>query len=460
MNIQKQTDYCVRNLYMGRLVSSLLACFALVLFLVPAYANVGATSLTWEEYAKEVRMLEESIGFYEDWPIAQKEKLIRALVDMGHIRESSATAQFLEASMSEENRHALADQIMLRFLGGDSNPFVSKDGVRAIRWESLTNVILGKPSTWTLKERVWYQQMTNMFGREDPDTLVLPNEDDLPEKEAVAIAREAIINAYDLAEDALDRFMPDANLYVTNSELFDEGPRPNYRRWNVSFLYYEYGTDGPTILHNYLATVDENGHVIGDTEIGMPHVQEWALEEKTKPDDATPVIVRRFHEYAESERCYFPWQWPMDTRAEYSNEIRPQVLAALERKEPNALANPSFSEKPIQEIVDSTTFAYGLPEEKHIQESEAYRIAQRALAERYGFSDADIERYIVYPSFDVTDPNRHLWKFLFSPKSFEDMETVLLYKIELEADTGSIAATHVIDWDRLFEDSAYDLLLY
>lgn len=103
MNIQKQTDYCVRNLYMGRLVSSLLACFALVLFLVPAYANVGATSLTWEEYAKEVRMLEESIGFYEDWPIAQKEKLIRALVDMGHIRESSATAQFLEASMSEEN---------------------------------------------------------------------------------------------------------------------------------------------------------------------------------------------------------------------------------------------------------------------------------------------------------------------------------------------------------------------
>ena len=185
MNIQKQTDYCVRNLYMGRLVSSLLACFALVLFLVPAYANVGATSLTWEEYAKEVRMLEESIGFYEDWPIAQKEKLIRALVDMGHIRESSATAQFLEASMSEENRHALADQIMLRFLGGDSNPFGSKDGVRAIRWESLTNVILGKPSTWTLKERVWYQQMTNMFGREDPDTLVLPNEDDLPEKEAV-----------------------------------------------------------------------------------------------------------------------------------------------------------------------------------------------------------------------------------------------------------------------------------
>ena len=170
---------------MGRLVSSLLACFALVLFLVPAYANVGATSLTWEEYAKEVRMLEESIGFYEDWPIAQKEKLIRALVDMGHIRESSATAQFLEASMSEENRHALADQIMLRFLGGDSNPFVSKDGVRAIRWESLTNVILGKPSTWTLKERVWYQQMTNMFGREDSDTLVLPNEDDLPEKEAV-----------------------------------------------------------------------------------------------------------------------------------------------------------------------------------------------------------------------------------------------------------------------------------
>lgn len=195
-------------------------CLTLFLCLTLACANSRAATLTWEDYAREVRTLEESIGIYANWPIAEKENLIQALVDMGHIRESSATGELFEARMSEENRHRLADQIMLRFLGGDGNAFVRKDGVRAICWEAMTDVILGNPSGWTLKERAWYQQITNMFGHEDPDILVLPNADDLSEKEAVAIARAAIINAYDLTEDALDGFMPDADLYITNSRFF------------------------------------------------------------------------------------------------------------------------------------------------------------------------------------------------------------------------------------------------
>lgn len=441
----------------------ILTIFCLTLFFCLTLACVTscAATLTWEEYAKEVRTLEEGIGRYADWPIAEKEKLIQALIDMGHIRKSSATIQLFEASISEKSKHHLADQIMLRFLGGDSNSLVSKDGVYAICWEAMTDAILGNPSTWTLKERVWFQQVTNMFGREDPDTLVLPNDGDLPEKEAIARARAAIINAYGLAEDALDSFMPDADLYITNSSLFDEAPRPNYRRWRVHFIFYQYGQENTgTLVQNYAAIVDQNGHVIADTELGEPHVREIALEDKTRPDDGTPPIVQAFREYAESEGCYFPWKWSSETKAEYSQIIRPQVLSALEKGDLADLSTPASGGKPIQEVIDSAVFAYGLPEKEDMRESEAYHLAHKVLEDKYGLSKEDIEQYAVYSSFDVTDPGSPLWKFLFCPESFEDMATVLLYKVELNANTEELIAAHTIDWDRLFQEQMYDLLLY
>ncbi|MCI5957450.1 MAG: hypothetical protein MRZ54_10740 [Clostridiales bacterium] len=387
--------------------------------------------------------------------------MIQALVDMGHIRESSATNELFEASMSEEHRHQLADQIMLRFLGGDGNAFVRKDGVRAICWEAITDVILGDPSTWTLKERAWYQQITNMFGREDPDIFVLPNADDLSEKEAVAIARAAIINAYDLTEDALDGFMPDTVLYIINSRCFGAEARPDYRRWRVSFLYYQYGReDGRTLVQSYGAIVDQNGHVIADTELGEPHVREIALSRKTRPENGTSAIVQAFREFAEGEHCYFPWQWPAEAKAEYSQQIRPQVLAALEKEELAVLSAPASEGKPIRELIDSTVFAYGLPEEEALQEAEACQLAKQVLADEHGLSEKALERYAVYASFDITASDAPLWKFLFCPKSFEGMETVLLYKVELNANTKEAFAAYAIDWDRLFQEQAYDLLLY
>ena len=436
-------------------------CLTLFLCLTLSCASSHAATLTWEDYAREVRTLEESIGIYANWPIAEKENLIQALVDMGHIRESSATGELFEARMSEENRHRLADQIMLRFLGGDDNAFVRKDGVRAICWEAMTDVILGNPSGWTLKERAWYQQITNMFGHEDPDIFVLPNADDLSEKEAVAIARAAIINAYDLTEDALDGFMPDADLYITNSRFFGGEGRPDYRRWRVNFLYYQYGReDGRTLVQSYSAIVDQNGHVIADTELDEPHVRERALDTKMRPENGTSAIVQAFREFAEGEHCYFPWQWTAEAKAEYSQQLRPQVLAALEKGDLAALSVPAPEGKSLQELIDSTVFAYGLPEAEALQEAEARQLAMQVLANEHGLSQQALERYAIYASFDITAPDAPLWKFLFCPESFEGMETVLLYKVELNANTKEALATYAIDWDRLFQEQAYDLLLY
>ncbi|MEG0270881.1 MAG: hypothetical protein RR821_11590, partial [Clostridia bacterium] len=437
----------------GACVGIFLVILVLLNFMITC-AAIGETADTWEEYAQGMRTLEENIGLYVDWPVTEKEQLIRSLTDMGYIRESSVTAELFEASMSEENKHQLADQIMLRFLGGDGNALVRKDGVRAIRWETITDVVMGSPSTWTLKERVWYQQLTNMFGHEDPDILVLPNSDDLSEKEAVAIARAAIVNAYGLANDALDCFIPDADLYITNGNS-------GYRRWRVNFLFYRYGQEnGRTEVESYAAIVDPNGHVIADIELDEPHVRELALNMKTWSEDETSTIVQAFREYAERAHTYFPWQWSAETKAEYSRQIRSQVLSSLKKGNLAALSTLAFEGKPIQEIIDSTVYAYGLPEKKNLQETDAYHLAHKVLMDKYDLSDEKMEQFVVYSSFDITNPASPLWKFLFCPKSFQNLETVLLYKVELNANTKEVTATHTIDWDHLFQKQAYDLLLY
>ena len=429
----------------------------IVMFLIPKTV-LAENALSWETYAQKVRIHEEAEGIYADWDIADKQDLIESLIQMNAMSESAATRRLLEGDLSTESKHALADQIILRFLGGSSNALVRKDGVRAVRWNTLTNAIMGDPSTWTLEEKVGYQQLSNMFGHKDPDTLVLPTEEDLSEDEAIEIARRAITHAYGLQEDTLDGYLPGALLYITENDYGDYDPRPDYRRWNIQFLSYQYGD--VTACNAYTAIVDENGHVIGDDELGIPHVQQQAIESKTRLDASTPAIVEIFRQYAESEGSFFAWQWTYEAKASYSHEIRSKVLTALESGKTSVLSNPSFCQEPVQEIINSTVFAYGLPQKEHLPIEEALSAAAFSVMENYGLSGDDLEEFSTYAAFDITNSQQPLWKFLYCPDSFEDMEDVMLYKIEMDAQSGETLAALSIDWDQLFLGTGYEQLLY
>lgn len=80
--------------------------------------------------------------------------------------------------------------------------------------------------------------------------------------------------------------------------------------------------------------------------------------------------------------------------------------------------------------------------------------------ENYGLSGDDLEEYSTYASFDITDSQQPLWKFLYCPDSFEDMEDVMLYKIEIDAQSGETLTALSIDWDQLFLGTGYEQLLY
>lgn len=58
-----------------------LACMV-TLLLSPLHSSL-ASNMTWEQYVLDVRNVEAEHGYYADWPLAEKERLIHALIDMG-----------------------------------------------------------------------------------------------------------------------------------------------------------------------------------------------------------------------------------------------------------------------------------------------------------------------------------------------------------------------------------------
>ena len=105
-----------------------------------------------------------------------------------------------------------------------------------------------------------------MHSQEATDTFVNPTESDFPQEEAIRIAKEAILKAYSLPDDALKHVRIVTNLYVTKE-------RPDYRRWFVQFQVLREGSDN-YVEKYYSCIVDPDGKVVNDVVIRLPYSKE------------------------------------------------------------------------------------------------------------------------------------------------------------------------------------------
>ena len=116
-----------------------------------------------------MKEIEQAEGDYVNWSISQKQALIRALIDSGNIEETAETARLFDDSTGETEKQAIANQLVLTLTG--------QTDVKEINVDIITYAIMGSTDTWTLEQRVWWQQVTNQFRNsgDDPDILVTPN---------------------------------------------------------------------------------------------------------------------------------------------------------------------------------------------------------------------------------------------------------------------------------------------
>ncbi len=74
---------------------------------------------------------------------------------------------------------------------------------------------------------------------------------------------------------------------------------------------------------------------------------------------------------------------------------------------------------------------------------------------------------LVSTFFDITNPEKPLWKFLFLPETWRDFkggldnpQYDLRYKVEIDARTGDVAMLEEFEFQHLGQDLEYDLKWY
>ena len=401
-----------------------------IVFVLVAATALAAT-LLWENYAVEVKQTEHEQGEYEQWPLDEKLSLIQNLMDMGYLEASDDTAKLFNNATSNDDKRALADEVMMELTG--------QDDVSEINLDIITYAILGPSNTWTPEQRVWWQKITNMYREtDDLDTLILPGGDEISEAEAVAIGKAAVLNAHKLPENALDNARIVSNLYVTDQ-------RPNYKRWDIQFQLFQEGADN-WLERVYAVIVDEDGNVIADPDVNMPSVEELAAtyqELQALKEETKSPIIQIYLRYREEQNHDTFRSWPIQVKAAYSREVRPLVQDALENGDLVAFDASEGNSIENKTIIASTTYAYGLPEAGDAQEETALEIATQRITEEFDRNASELRFVNTY--YDITDPDSPLWKFIFYTDYSEELQASILYRVELNARTGAIEKTEAFE---------------
>lgn len=300
--------------------------------------------------------------------------------------------------------------------------------------------------TWTPEERVWQQESDRSKPHNQADdTFVNPTSDDLPEAEAVAIARSAIIQAYGLPEGALDHSRTVSDMYVTNQ-------RPNYRRWFIQFQVLKEGSDD-YVERFYSCIVDQEGRVIADPDIDEPSLEEKAaaMTAALQKEMDRPDYVKKYLEYFSAHENIggFFWYWPYDVKAVYWQDMQPWI-----------------NEVPLEtdtEVGLTLYYAYGIPSADEFQHDEAIRIARDLIKEKYQLSDAQIEKYYSFcEAFDISGKlfDGNVWKFVFLEEGDRSFYDSPRYWIVLDAKTGNAVIIEDFQWQEFKKDLEYDLKYY
>ena len=426
--------------------------FLLILILAAGIALAAA--LLWEQSVVPMKAIEQEEGDYIHWPLSQKQALIRALIASGDLAENDETARLFDDAASEAEKNALADQLVLTLTGQTDKKEISVD--------TITYAILGPADSWTPEQRVWWQQITNLFcsAQGAPDTLIAPTADDISEAEAVAIAKAAILEAYALPSDALDNALAVADLYVT-------GQRPDYRRWNVQFKLLREGDD-QYVERVYAAIVDETGQVVDDPDVGI-NAPAKAAGRPARLASGYPdtPLFRPVDDLMRRAGNRIFQLWPLELKAEFSQAIAPQVRAVVESGDWSPLDNGG---EPDLDIIAFSSYTYGLPGAQDITQEEAFDLAKHAVAAAY---QLDAETLALYDApcfyFDISAPDRRLWKIVFWPSfasaekfpdGFASGQGHLRYKVEINAQTAEIEKMEAFDFQVFGGDLEYKLKLY
>lgn len=419
--------------------------FILVLMMIAATA---LAVVTIREVAQMMAQTEQEVGWFVDWPVEKKTAVIAALTEQDCIQESDDVRQLIEGNLNPDDANRIADELISNFTGRN---------IEDVSFLVIMQAAWGPFDSWSDENRAWYSALMEDVGV-DPNgktVYALPN-GEITKEQAVEIAKNAILAGMNLEESVLDNYNLTVNFQVP--EFAEKGDQQPY--WYVMYEAKENSPDNPFSAIE-LFVHPQTGELLESVE---EILERWADLPK-RPDNALYQAIDAYFDRAEVMGAYSFYEWPLELRAEYSQNIMPKVQAILASGDLSDLMNcgsPDFS------VIAQSSYVYGLPDENVLTQEDAYAAAQAALTETYNLSSDIFEKYrTVYVYYDIT--SAPIWKFFFNPTTLHEQQIEngydnpvfnTCYRVGIDAQTGEVMFIEQFDFQLGRFDLEYQLKWY
>lgn len=371
----------------------------LAAILVIALAATALAVSHWRDTAQQVAVMQAELGYFDTWTAEERTSLVLLLHENGAITDEPRIEQLAGFDLSVREKGELATAIMEDWIGNDA---------WFVTLERVAEQMNGSFTTWTAEDKAWFTQLLRESGLLSSEDIVYdaPAASDIDQETVIALARDALTDAYSLPEGYLDDFAADAMFHAPTWEV--AGIQSGETIWTVEFtrMIHEDGRDNHYVL---IAELDRQGNVLG-------HIRN------------NPLSLTVEFDRLSAERG--PWfQWSMEDQAAFS-KVLPGMVA--ERQ--------AAGEEVDNYMLALSRIRFGLPGEGDMTGEEATQAVIGYVKEHYGATDKGLEKLQPYVSFDITDSENPIWRVKLLPflvESYEHYESTG-YVVHIDARTGDV----------------------
>ena len=417
--------------------------FALITVLL---AGIAYAVISFRDTARQIVETELAEGDFAYWPIDKKVSLVSALVDLGYAEESAEVKRLITNSLPEDDAHRVANNVLVAFTGQE---------ISEVSFMIIMEAAWGPFDNWSKEEQAWYSQlMVDMGIQKDDHTLYVEPEGPVDEAQAIAIALREIAKGYGVEESRLNNYTVVTSFQVP--EFAEPGDKQAY--WYVELSAPESMLEAERLFNTFWVFIHpETGELLESVKSMRALLADAeALREKHLSYPLNAAI----QELCDPNNIVFLWDRTLEQKAEYSQKINPLVQAMLDSGDLSAITESDG--RVNYDIIAASTYTYGLPGQNDIPQQQALEIANRAIRDTYGLKENTLSLYgWVCTFFDITNPEKPLWRFLMQPApgvrygvDLDASQYNLRYRVEVDARTGEIAQTeefefHGKDWSDL-----------
>ncbi len=375
-----------------KLSAGLIFAFALVLLATAALA------VSLRGYLETAAQLQQQSGYYDDWRLEDKRKLLEAMVSHGLLSAEEA------AGLTEE---AAVDRFFISRYGADgrSDPI------------GLTGILeteLGEIDTWPQETKAWYSQLLSGLGLlSDDEEIYLPlSEADVSPEEAVEAARRAAEEAWGLDAHALD------GCAVTWDLRMQEG---------VAHYRVALRTDAVSCT----VAVGPDGHVLSSAD-GPLFLSPGEQRAQSEAESVQRRVAELIADYSREHGIAGSWYFAsVEDQYAIDQLIRPVLEEAM-------AAHPQLVSAQDQYLLANP---YGLPQENAITGETAVSLARAAAAQAAGVPESLFDSQTVICHYVVADPEYPVWKIVLSPTDEGRERQLTRWLVRIDALSGEVLQT-------------------